>query len=94
MIKSFKHKGLKLFWVAGNSKYLPQDQINKIRIILDTLHDTKQVPQDLLAYKNWGIHMLKGNYEGYWSIIVKENWRIIFRFEEENVYEINFVDYH
>lgn len=94
MIISFKHKGLKLFWEAGNPKYLPQDQTNKIRLILDTLHDTKQVPQDLIPFKNWGIHKLKGNYNEYWSLIVKENWRIIFRFEEENVYDINFVDYH
>ncbi len=82
MIKTFKHKGLKLFWESGSAKQLPQDQIDKIRRILDTLNDVKQVPQDLFAYKSWGIHKLKGN------------WRIIFRFEEERVYDINLVDYH
>jgi proteic killer suppression protein len=94
MIKTFKHKGLKLFWESGNTKQLPQDQIDKIRRILDTLNDIKQVPQDLIPFKNWGIHKLKGNYVEYWSLIVKENWRIIFRFDEEIVYDINLVDYH
>ena len=73
MIKTFKHKGLKLFWESGNAK---------------------QLPQDLIANKNWGIHKLKGNYNDYWSLIVKENWRIIFRFDEESVYDVNLVDYH
>lgn len=94
MIQTFKHKGLKLFWESGSTKQLPQDQIDKIRRILDTLNDVKQVPQDLIAYKNWGIHKLKGNYVDYWSLIVKENWRIIFKFEEAMVYDINLVDYH
>ena len=52
MIKTFKHKGLKLFWESGNAKQLPQ------------------------------------------HLIVKENWRIIFRFDEESVYDVNLVDYH
>jgi proteic killer suppression protein len=82
MIISIKHKGLKLFWETGSQRYLPQDQVLKIRLILDILNDAKQVPQDLIAFKNLGIHKLKGN------------WRIIFRFEEENIYDVNFVDYH
>jgi proteic killer suppression protein len=94
MIKTFKHKGLKLFWESGNTKQLPQDQIDKLRRILDTLNEIKQVPQDLVVYRNWGIHKLKGNYIEYWSLIVKDNWRIIFRFEEEMVYDVNLVDYH
>jgi proteic killer suppression protein len=94
MIISFKHKGLKLFWETGNSKQLSNDQVDKLRRMLDTLNETKHVPQDLLAFKNWGIHKLKGNYSEYWSLIVKENWRIIFRFEEENVFDVNLVDYH
>lgn len=94
MIISFKHKGLKLFWETGSSKQLSNDQVEKLRRMLDTLNETKQVPQDLLAFKNWGIHKLKGNYSEYWSLIVKENWRIIFRFEAENVFDVNLIDYH
>lgn len=94
MIISIKHKGLKVYWETGSHRYLPQDQIIKIRLILDILNDTKQVPQDLIAFKNLGIHKLKGNYNNFWSLIVKENWRIIFRFEGENVYDVTFVDYH
>ncbi len=94
MILSFKHKGLKLFWETGSSKRIPPDQITKIRYILATLNEVKRIPEDLLSFKNWGIHKLKGSYSDYWSLIVKENWRIIFRFEKENVFEVNLIDYH
>ena len=94
MIISFKHKGLKLFWEVGSSKLIPPDQITKIRHILVTLDDIRCLPDDLLAFRNWGVHKLKGDYKGYWSLSVKENWRIIFRFEEENVFDVNLIDYH
>ena len=32
--------------------------------------------------------------KGYWSVTVKANWRIIFRFEGEDVYDVELVDYH
>lgn len=51
-------------------------------------------PLDLIAFKNLGIHKLKGSYNDFWSLIVNGNWRIIFRFEEENAYDVNLVDYH
>ena len=94
MILSFKHKGLKLFWESVSSKRIPPGQIIKIRYILATLNEVKHVPEYLLSFKNWGIHKLKGSYSDYWSLIVKENWRIIFRFDEENVFEVNLIDYH
>ncbi len=31
---------------------------------------------------------------GYWSITVRANWRIIFRFEEGDATDVDLVDYH
>ncbi len=94
MIISFKHKGLQLFWEKGNGSKLPADQREKIRLILDTISDVSTVPQDLLPFRNWRIHPLAGNYEGYWSLTVKENRRIIFKFDGKNAYDIDYPDYH
>ncbi len=94
MILTFKHKGLLLLWKTGDTRKLPHDQITKITHILTTLNVVKQVPNDLISFKNWGIHKLRGNYDSYWSLIIKENWRIVFRFDEENVYDVDLVDYH
>ena len=40
------------------------------------------------------LHPLKGDLKGYWSITVKTNWRIIFRFRDGNVLDVELIDYH
>lgn len=94
MIISFKHKGLQLFWEKGNASKLPADQRNKIRLILDAINEVTVLPHDLLPIKNWKIHPLQGNLKDYWSLTVKENWRIIFKFDGRNASDIDYIDYH
>ena len=31
---------------------------------------------------------------GYWSVSLSGNWRIIFRFEGQDVYDVDLIDYH
>ena len=40
------------------------------------------------------LHPLKGDLSGFWSIIITANWRIVFRFEDGNVTDVDYVDYH
>ncbi len=40
------------------------------------------------------IHPLKGKWKGYWSLSVKENWRIIFRFAGPDAFDVDYIDYH
>jgi proteic killer suppression protein len=42
----------------------------------------------------WVLHALSGNYKGFWSVKVNGNWRIIFRFEDGNAYDVDYLDYH
>ena len=37
---------------------------------------------------------LKGDLNGHWAVTVKANWRIIFRFEEGDAFDVDLVDYH
>lgn len=93
MIESILHKGLRLLWEKDDPSKLPAMQVEKIRRILmvldtiKTLAPIKQIP----GYK---LHPLKGNLKGYWAITISGNYRIIFRFEKENVYDIDYIDYH
>ena len=32
--------------------------------------------------------------KGFWSISISANWRIIFRFEEGDAYDVDLIDYH
>ena len=40
------------------------------------------------------MHKLKGNRSGFWAINVNGPWRIVFRFDSGNAYEVEIVDYH
>ncbi len=46
---------------------------------------------DLPGYR---FHPLKGRMRGLWSISISGNWRITFRFEDGDVYDVDLVDYH
>jgi proteic killer suppression protein len=40
------------------------------------------------------LHPLSGDLAGFWSVTVSGNWRIIFRFDAGNAYDVDFLDYH
>lgn len=40
------------------------------------------------------LHPLKGKKTGLWSVNVSGNWRVTFRLQEGNVYDVNYEDYH
>jgi len=42
----------------------------------------------------FNLHPLKGGFAGYWSVTIRANWRVVFRFEEGNVTDVDLIDYH
>ncbi len=76
----------------GDGSKLPPPFLRKINRILDQL-DAVTSEQDILQIGQ-GIHRLTGNLNGFWSVKVTPNYRIIFRFEDGEVYDVDFVDYH
>lgn len=46
---------------------------------------------DLPGYR---LHSLRGALKGYWSISISGNWRLTFRFEDGDAYDVDLVDYH
>lgn len=94
MIKSFKHKGLKLLWEDGKTSKLPADQIRRIEMMLEIIDSAQEVPEDFGAFQNWNIHKLSGDLKDFWSIKVNKNYRIIFHFDGQNAYDVDYIDYH
>lgn len=92
MIKSFKHKGLKLFFEKGEYSGIQAKHRNKLRLQLTAL-DTAQVISDI-DLPGYGLHPLKGDRKDCWSIIVNGNWRITFEFIAGDAFIINYEDYH
>ena len=42
----------------------------------------------------WGLHQLRGEMAGHWSVKVNGNWRMVFRFEGEDAVLVDYQDYH
>ncbi len=47
-----------------------------------------------MSLHSYRLHPLKGELKGFWSITVSGNWRIIFRFDSGNAFDVDLVDYH
>jgi proteic killer suppression protein len=51
-------------------------------------------PQEVALFPGWRLHPLKGELKDFWSVTVSSNWRVIFRFEKGDAFDVDFVDYH
>ncbi|GGH26832.1 plasmid maintenance system killer [Sphingobacterium alkalisoli] len=94
MIKSFKHKGLRLLWEEGKTSKLPAELVSRIERMLEVIDRAAKVPDDFDVFPNWNINKLSGDLKDYWSVKVNKNYRIIFRFDEQHVYDVDYLDYH
>jgi proteic killer suppression protein len=64
----------------------------KLTDILDLL-DAAATPGDL-NFPGSFLHPLKGKPKGYWAVRASGNWRIVFRFENGDALDVDYVDYH
>ena len=92
MIFSFRHKGLEQLFLRGDGRKLPPELLGRIRTMLLALDSAVAVEE--LSLATYRLHSLRGDLKGYWSVTVRANWRIAFRFESGNVYDADFMDYH
>lgn len=92
MIQGFKHKGLKRFYQNDDPSLIGADIRRVVEDILTLLNEAQTVDDlDLPGYR---LHPLKGQLKGFWSMTVRANWRIIFRFEDGHTYDVQLIDYH
>ena len=92
MIRSFRHKGLELFFRSGNKAGFQANHANRLRIVLGRLNvAVSSGDMDLPGLR---LHQLTGSKEGSWSVRVSGNWRITFKFEGENAEGVDYEDYH
>lgn len=60
---------------------------------LDVLNAAHQL-LDLHSPPGNRLEALKGNWAGYHSIRVNDQWRIVFRWEDGNAHDVQLTDYH
>ncbi len=91
MIKSFAHKGLRQFFETGSNAGIQPAHAERLRLIL-TLLNSAVAPEDL-ALPGLNFHRLVADLNGFWSVKISGNYRIIFKFEDRNVFEVDYLDY-
>ncbi|MCA2971464.1 MAG: type II toxin-antitoxin system RelE/ParE family toxin [Brevundimonas sp.] len=92
MVRTFRHKGLKRLFEKDNPSGVRADQAGRIRDVLSQLDQAARATDlDLPGYR---LHALKGDLQGFWSVTISGNWRIIFRFEDGAALDVDLVDYH
>jgi proteic killer suppression protein len=92
MIRRFRHRGLKRLFEDDDRRGLNAQHIEKIRRVLARLARAIE-PMDM-DLPGWRLHPLKGALAGFWSITINANWRIVFRFENGDATDVDYVDYH
>jgi toxin HigB-1 len=92
MIVGFRHKGLKRLFERDDASGIRPDLVDKIRTILSQL-DEAQTIEDMRMI-SFHLHALKGDMKGLWSVTVRANWRIVFRFADGDADDVELIDYH
>ena len=92
MIVSFEHKGLERFYKTGSKSGIQPAHAPKLSLILSLLDVANSA--DDLNVPGFGLHPLKGDLRGYFSIRVSGNWQLIFKPNGENMELVDYLDYH
>ena len=92
MIRSVRNAATRQFFATGRSTFsgLNGD------LAMQRMAELNAAPSlsAISPLKSVGLHKLKGNRKGFWAISVNGPWRIVFRFEDGDAYDVEIVDYH
>jgi len=93
MIKSFKDKTTERIYLSGKSNVVPASLIKIAIRKLDYLNATKIIT-DLRIPPGNRLEKLRGDLIGKYSIRINDQYRIVFRFEQSDAYDVEIIDYH
>lgn len=92
MIRGFRHKGPERFFTKNDRSGIDARQAARIQRLLDRL-DAAAKPDDM-NLPGYRFHGLKGDRAGFYAVSVSGNWRITFRFADDDAVDVNLEDYH
>lgn len=92
MIKTIKHRGLRLLYERGDKGNIGANMRDRIERILFVLDQAETL--DDLDIPGYRLHALTGDRKGAWSIRVTGNWRVTFLFSDGDVFDVDLEDYH
>jgi len=93
VIRSFADRQTEQLWVTGRLGKLPADIERRALRKLSSV-DAADRLEALRVPPGNRLHALEGDRAGQWSISINDQWRICFRFEEGDAYDVEVCDYH
>lgn len=93
MIKTFRHKGLRIFFENGSKAGIQTAHAQRLAAILRRLNETTN--SQGMNLPGWRLHPLKGReLNRHFSVWVSGNWRVTFTFEGADAVLVDYHDYH
>ena len=93
MIKSFKCKETEKIFKRTRSKKFPAEIFKRAFFKLHNIDAANDII-DLRIPPSNNLEVLKGDRQGQYSIRINEQWRICFRWNDNDAYDVEIVDYH
>jgi proteic killer suppression protein len=93
VIKTFADRQTEELFRTGKARRIPSDLARRALRKLEAVHVAAQLA-DLRVPPSNRLHALKADRAGQHSIAVNDQWRICFRFEDGDAYDVEFCDYH
>ncbi len=93
MIRSFADAETESFFTTGRSRRLPPEIRKRAGMRLTQLNAARLL-EDLRLPPSNRLEALKRDRAGQWSIRVNDQWRVCFRFENGDAFDVQIVDYH
>jgi len=96
MIRNFVDKTARDVFDGTNSRYsrkLPRELHAKAQRLFDQINAAPSI-EFLRAPPGNKLEKLSGDLKGAWSIRINDQWRIVFRWENNDAFDVRIVDYH
>ncbi|WP_431310779.1 type II toxin-antitoxin system RelE/ParE family toxin [Labrys miyagiensis] len=89
---SWANSATQRFAETGKCKFsgLDEEAASDLLAVLDAATSLS----DLSPLRSVGLHKLKGRRKEQWAMTINGPWRLCFRFEEGNAWDVEIVDYH
>ena len=92
MIKTFRHKGLEIFFKKGRKEGIQPRHAAKLARQSIRLNVAKDA--SYMKMPGWDLDPLAAKLTGHYSVSVNSNWRMTFKFAGGDAVLVDYQDYH
>lgn len=93
VIRTFADRETRSIHLDGKSRRLPAEVASRAKRKLALVDQAVRL-EDLAAIPGNKLHPLSGDREGQHAICVNDKWRICFRFDDGDAFDVEVCDYH